>query len=96
MLERFLVPKEDQILIESESMTHATKEIFVKIRSTGRLIKSKLEISGNSGNVELLEKEYGISPGQACVFYKKDNNGDKLLGGYSDHLAIRVEINKIK
>ena len=57
------------------------KEIFVKIRSTGRLIKSKLEISGNKGNVELLEDEYGISPGQACVFYKKDNNGDKLLGG---------------
>ena len=57
------------------------KEIFVKIRSTGRLIKSKLEISGNKGNVELLENEYGISPGQACVFYKKDNNGDKLLGG---------------
>jgi len=57
------------------------QEIFVKIRSTGKLIKSKLEISGNSGNVELLEKEYGISPGQACVFYKKDNNGDKLLGG---------------
>ena len=23
----------------------------------------------------------GISPGQACVFYNKDNNGDKLLGG---------------
>ncbi len=28
-----------------------------------------------------MEDEYGISPGQACVFYKKDNNGDKLLGG---------------
>ena len=31
MLERFLVPKEDQVLIESESMTHATKEIFLKM-----------------------------------------------------------------
>ena len=29
----------------------------------------------------LAEGEYGISPGQACVFYKKDSNGDKLLGG---------------
>ena len=57
------------------------KEIFVKIRSTGRLIKSKLEISGNKGNVELLENEYGISPGQACVFYKKDDLGYKVLGG---------------
>ena len=57
------------------------EEIYVKIRSTGKLIKSKLSIFKNTGNVELLEDEYGISPGQACVFYNKDNNGDKLLGG---------------
>ena len=57
------------------------EEIFVKIRSTGKLIKSKLSLSNNMANVELLEDEYGISPGQACVFYKKDRNGDKLLGG---------------
>ncbi len=31
MLERFLVPKEDQVLIDSESMTEATKEIFIKM-----------------------------------------------------------------
>ena len=29
----------------------------------------------------LLEDEYGISPGQACVFYKKDEFGFKVLGG---------------
>ena len=56
------------------------EEIYVKIRSTGKLIKSKLYISNNMGKVELLEDEYGISP-QACVFYNKDKNGDKLLGG---------------
>ena len=31
MLERFLVPKEDQVLVDSESMTAATKEIFLKM-----------------------------------------------------------------
>ena len=31
MLERFLVPKEDQVLIESESMKIATKDIFSKM-----------------------------------------------------------------
>ena len=31
--------------------------------------------------VNLYEKEYGISPGQACVFYKKNNYGYKVLGG---------------
>ncbi len=57
------------------------EEILVKIRSTGKLIKSKLSINDKTAIVELLEDEYGISPGQACVFYKRDNNGDKLLGG---------------
>tara|TARA_B100000029_G_scaffold72788_1_gene64557 strand:- start:842 stop:1957 length:1116 start_codon:yes stop_codon:yes gene_type:complete len=63
------------------AMRDFSDEIFVKIRSTGKLIKSRLSLTNNKGNVELLEDEYGISPGQACVFYKKDNNGDKLLGG---------------
>ena len=27
------------------------------------------------------DKETGISPGQACVFYKKDQYGHKVLGG---------------
>ena len=31
--------------------------------------------------LSLLEDEYGISPGQACVFYSKDEFGDKVLGG---------------
>ena len=57
------------------------REIFAKIRSTGKLIKSKLSLIGNKAEVELLDDEYGISPGQACVFYKKDDYGDKLLGG---------------
>ncbi len=57
------------------------KEIFVKIRSTGKLIKSKIKFNKNSAELELLEDEYGISPGQACVFYSRDNYGDKVLGG---------------
>ena len=31
--------------------------------------------------LKLFDDEYGISPGQACVFYSKDNFGDKVLGG---------------
>ena len=56
-------------------------EILVKIRSTGKLIKSKLILEKNDAKLELLEDEYGISPGQACVFYLKDKYGDKVLGG---------------
>ena len=57
------------------------KELFVKVRSTGRLIKAKIKIKDSSANVNLLEEEHGIAPGQACVFYSKNNNGYKVLGG---------------
>ena len=56
-------------------------ELFVKVRSTGKLIKAKVELYNNSANVDLLEDEYGIAPGQACVFYSKNNYGYKVLGG---------------
>ena len=56
-------------------------EIYVKVRSTGKLLKSKLNLENGYAKLNLLEDEYGISPGQACVFYSKDKNGDKELGG---------------
>ncbi len=55
--------------------------IYVKVRSTGKLLKSKLNLENGKAKLNLLEDEYGISPGQACVFYSKDENGDKVLGG---------------
>ncbi len=57
------------------------KEIFVKVRSTGRLIKAKIEIRDTLAKVDLLEEEHGIAPGQACVFYLKNTKGYKVLGG---------------
>tara|TARA_A100001015_G_scaffold316496_1_gene430926 strand:- start:931 stop:1431 length:501 start_codon:yes stop_codon:yes gene_type:complete len=56
-------------------------DIFIKVRSTGKLLKAKATIKENNANVEILQNEKGISPGQACVFYSKDNFGDRLLGG---------------
>ncbi len=55
--------------------------INIKVRSTGRLLKAKINLLDNSANVEILDNETGISPGQACVFYSKDDFGDKVLGG---------------
>ncbi len=57
------------------------KDLFVKVRSTGKLIKAKIDIKEKSANIDLLEGEHGIAPGQACVFYTKNNNGHKVLGG---------------
>ncbi len=61
--------------------------INIKVRSTGRLLKAKINILETVANVEILDKETGISPGQACVFYSKDELGDKVLGGGWIHKA---------
>ena len=55
--------------------------ISIKVRSTGKLLKAQVHFKDKFANIEIIEGEAGISPGQACVFYSKDYHGDKLLGG---------------
>ena len=55
--------------------------IFIKVRSTGKLLRAKLILKKDTGLVEILENEKGISPGQACVFYSRDKFGERVLGG---------------
>ncbi len=57
------------------------KNIFIKVRSTGKLLNANATIQKDSAVVEILQDEKGISPGQACVFYSKDNLGERVLGG---------------
>jgi tRNA-specific 2-thiouridylase len=58
------------------------ENVYVKVRSTGKLLNAKIDVTDqNNAIVDLNEFEDGISPGQACVFYKKDPNGYKVLGG---------------
>ena len=56
-------------------------EIYVKVRSTGKLLKAKVDLVDDFAKVNLVEVEYGISPGQACVFYSKNSDGYRVLGG---------------
>ena len=55
--------------------------LFIKVRSTGRLIRATITLNKSEAEVNLNEDEIGISPGQACVFYSKNKYGDKVLGG---------------
>ena len=55
--------------------------LFIKVRSTGKLIKAKVILKNTEAEVNLEENETGVSPGQACVFYLKNKFGDKVLGG---------------
>ena len=57
------------------------KDLFIKVRSTGKLIKAKVLMDKTEAEVDLYEDETGISPGQACVFYSQNKFGDKVLGG---------------
>ena len=56
-------------------------EIKIKVRSTGKLLRAKVKLISDKAEVNILEGESGISPGQACVFYLNDGTGDKVLGG---------------
>ena len=58
------------------------KDVLVKVRSTGKLLNANINFKdNNSAEVNLVNPEDGISPGQACVFYNLDNKGYKVLGG---------------
>ena len=58
------------------------QNIFVKVRSTGNLLEAKINFKNNNlAEVNLLNSEDGIAPGQACVFYNKDDLGHRVLGG---------------
>jgi len=73
-----IVLRDLNILGEKKDFTDL---IYIKVRSTGKLLKAKINIKESCAIIEILEEETGISPGQACVFYSKDSNGDKVLGG---------------
>ena len=71
--------KELNLLTSKEDLD---QNLFVKVRSTGSLLEAKVDlIDNNNAKVNLVLPEDGISPGQACVFYRKDQFGHKVLGG---------------
>ena len=79
-LGKTLIHLKDINLLVNES--EFDQDIFVKVRSTGKLLKAKINLKSNKlAEVKLKIPEDGISPGQACVFYNKDNLGYKVLGG---------------
>src|SRR5262249_39920775 len=56
-------------------------EVFVKVRSTRPPQPAWLMRTGESDEVELIEGEEGVAPGQACVFYDAPKGQARVLGG---------------
>ena len=57
------------------------KNVLIKVRSTGKLLNAKVQIKNKSAEVDILQDEKGVSPGQACVIYSKDSIAERVLGG---------------
>lgn len=55
--------------------------LLVRIRSTQAPQPARLTRSGTSYAVLLDTAEHGVSPGQACVFYSRDDTPPRMLGG---------------
>ena len=53
----------------------------VKVRSTRGPQPAVVHMQGGEVYVTLVSGEYGISPGQACVFYADDSQTSEVLGG---------------
>ncbi len=55
--------------------------IYAKVRSTQPPLAAKLFNRDGKILVNIRDGEDGVSPGQACVFYTKDNGISQVLGG---------------
>lgn len=57
-------------------------DIHVKYRSTQNPVPARLIRNGRQAEICLTDDQYGISPGQACVFYDGPLNARVLGGGW--------------
>ncbi|MGN6570971.1 MAG: tRNA 2-thiouridine(34) synthase MnmA [Pseudolabrys sp.] len=64
-----------------EALADDRREVFVKVRSTRAPTGAWLKAANGAFEVELVEGEHGVSPGQACVFYDAPEGQARVLGG---------------
>ncbi len=55
--------------------------VFAKIRSTRPPVEAFVRLGAEGSVVTIVEGEYGVSPGQACVLYDGQGSGARVLGG---------------
>jgi len=64
-----------------EDALRTRREVFVKVRSTREPQPGWLSIGRDGVEVELIDGEEGVAPGQACVFYDSADGEARVLGG---------------
>jgi len=83
--------------LSREALDGEAREIYVKIRSTRPAVPASLSLVDEMVTIRLHQGDYGVSPGQACVFYDGQKPGSRVLGGgwiarADDGLTGKVEI----
>jgi tRNA-uridine 2-sulfurtransferase len=64
-----------------EDALSVRREVFVKVRSTRPPRAAWLSLGRGGVEVELIDGEEGVAPGQACVFYDTAGGQARVLGG---------------
>ena len=64
-----------------QALEGGRREVFVKVRSTRTPQAALLSVSGGEYEIDLVDGEDGVSPGQACVFYDASQGQARVLGG---------------
>jgi tRNA-specific 2-thiouridylase len=66
---------------EAPATLATPREVYVKVRSTRPPQPAWLRLTPDGAEVDLVEGEDGVSPGQACVFYDADAGQARVFGG---------------
>jgi tRNA-specific 2-thiouridylase len=74
-----------------EALADDRLEVFVKVRSTRPPQAAWLRHANGGYEVELVDGEDGVSPGQACVFYDAGDGQARVLGGGFIKSAVAAE-----
>jgi tRNA-specific 2-thiouridylase len=64
-----------------EALADDRLDVFVKVRSSRPPQAAWLRHAAGGYEVELVDGEHGVSPGQACVFYDTGEGQARVLGG---------------
>ena len=79
--------KQNEILITDVNwlgalpISHEPQKIFARIRSTRAPVAASIRVENGDVFIAVEHGEYGVSPGQACVFYEGLGAGQRVLGG---------------
>ncbi len=67
--------------LDSSQAQNDSKEVFVRIRNLGEIVKARFKIYDSRFMIETDEPMRAVAEGQACVFYDSDGSDAVVLGG---------------